>query len=202
MDITVTNPDGVSDLSPADQFTYGETPIVTSVSPSSGSVAGGTQITITGSGLAGATDLNFGLYDTYTYSIVSDTDTQIVATTPAYSVGVYDVTVTTPYATSATSPSDQFTFEGSPVTSSQDVASGTVYGGTAVTIDGTSLSDATVDFGPNQATVLASLSSDSQLVVLSPEATGDATGPVDVTITTPYGTTTETGGFTYACRRH
>ena len=198
VDITVTTPVGTSDISPADEYTYVEAPVVSSVSPSLGPLGGGTQVTISGSGLANATGLNFGSLQTYGFTITSDTDTQIVATTPAYSAGTFDVTVVTQYGTSAISPADQFSYEGPPVISGQNVASGSVYGGTLVTISGVSLSAATVDFGSNAATVLSGLSSDSQLVVLSPEASGDAAGPVDVTVTTSYGTATETNGFTYA----
>ena len=37
-------------------------------------------------------------------------DTTLVVTSPAHSAGAVDVTVETPYGTSAISPSDQFTF--------------------------------------------------------------------------------------------
>ena len=46
VDVTVDNQGGQSATSPADQFSYG--PTVTSLTPNSGSVAGGTFVIITG----------------------------------------------------------------------------------------------------------------------------------------------------------
>ena len=198
VDITVTNASGVSDLSTADQFTYGETPVVASLGSSSGGLFG-TQVTIVGTGFDDATEVAFGSFSA-TFTV--NPDESITATSPGnynfvlgYQPGTVGVTVVTPYGTSAISPADQFTYEGTPDISSQDVTSGSTAGGTLVTITGTSLSGATVDFGANPATVLASLSTDSKIVVLSPEATNSDV--VDVTVTTAYGTATETDGFIY-----
>jgi len=47
VDVTVTTPDGVSAIGPADQFTFVPAPVVTSVSPPAGPEAGGTEVTIT-----------------------------------------------------------------------------------------------------------------------------------------------------------
>ena len=56
VDITVTTPIGTSDISPADQFTYVVAPIVSCVSPViGGPLAGGTTVTITGTGFSNAT---------------------------------------------------------------------------------------------------------------------------------------------------
>ena len=82
-------------------------PVVTGISPSSGAAAGGTSVTITGTDLGSATAVHFG---SNAATIVSNTSTQIVATSPAGSTGTVDVTVTTPYGTSAMSASDQFTY--------------------------------------------------------------------------------------------
>ena len=198
VDITVTNASGISDVSTADQFTYGATSVVSSLSSSSGGLLG-TQVTIVGTGLDDATEVAFGSFSA-TFTI--NPDGSITATSPGnysfvfgYQPGTVDVTVITPYGTSAISPADQFTYEGAPDISSQNVTSGSTAGGTLVTILGTSLSGATVDFGANPATVLASLSTDSKIVVLSPAATN--TEVVDVTVTTAYGTATETDGFIY-----
>jgi hypothetical protein len=61
VDITVTNPYGTSATSSADQFTYvSGSPTVTAVTPVSGPTGGGTTVTITGTNLAGATQVNFG----------------------------------------------------------------------------------------------------------------------------------------------
>src|SRR5205823_326952 len=57
VDVTVTAPSGTSATSEADRFTYG--PTVTKVEPNVGPAAGGTSETITGTGFAGATAVEF-----------------------------------------------------------------------------------------------------------------------------------------------
>jgi hypothetical protein len=106
-DITVTTADGTSATSPADQFAYISPPIVTSVSPATGTAKGGTSVTITGTGFTGATGVSFG-GTAANFTFVSGTE--ITATSPRGSCTV-DITVTTPDGTSATSPSDTFTYD-------------------------------------------------------------------------------------------
>ena len=60
VDITVTTPGGTSATAAADQFTYETPPVITSLSPATGLPAGGTSVTITGTGFTGATDVDFG----------------------------------------------------------------------------------------------------------------------------------------------
>ena len=61
VDITVTTPIGASRLTAADHYTYtAPRPAVTGVSPGRGSTTGGTTVSITGTGLAGATRVPFG----------------------------------------------------------------------------------------------------------------------------------------------
>ena len=55
-------------------------PTVTSVSPSAGSTAGGTSVTITGSGLTGVTAVNFG--STAATGVTVNSDTSVTATSP------------------------------------------------------------------------------------------------------------------------
>jgi len=49
VDVTVISPDGASEISPADRYTYGPASIAT-VSPNSGPVSGFTEVTVTGDG--------------------------------------------------------------------------------------------------------------------------------------------------------
>ena len=60
VDVTVTTPNGTSTTGPSDRFTYVAAPTVTSISPTSGPTTGGTGVTITGTGLTGATAVKFG----------------------------------------------------------------------------------------------------------------------------------------------
>ncbi|MGH9059954.1 MAG: cell wall-binding repeat-containing protein, partial [Acidimicrobiales bacterium] len=81
-------------------------PVVTSVSPATGPQTGGSAVTVTGTGLSGATAIDFG---TTPGTGVSCTDTSCRVTGQA-GTGTVDVTVTTPGGTSATTSADRFTY--------------------------------------------------------------------------------------------
>ena len=83
-------------------------PAVTSVTPGSGPVAGGTSVTITGTNLGSATAVHFG---SAAATILADSATQITTTSPAAGgTGSVDVTVTTAGGTSAATAADHFTY--------------------------------------------------------------------------------------------
>jgi hypothetical protein len=82
-------------------------PTVTSVSPSSGSTAGGTSVTITGTNLSAVSAVRFG---STAASFTLNSATSMTATSPAGAAGTVDVSVTNSTGTSATSPNDQFTY--------------------------------------------------------------------------------------------
>jgi hypothetical protein len=67
---------------------------VTNISPSSGTTAGGTSVTITGTNFTGATSVTIGGVPVTGFTVVSNTS--ITATTPAGTAGAKDVVVTTP----------------------------------------------------------------------------------------------------------
>ncbi len=84
-------------------------PAVTSVSPDSGVLGGGTTVTITGTSFTGVSAVSFGR--TAATSFTVNSDTSITATAPsAAGVGTVDVTVTTPAGTSAPMPADQYSY--------------------------------------------------------------------------------------------
>ena len=83
-------------------------PTVTSLTPTTGSVLGGTVVTITGTGFLNATGVKFGPVPALSFTVVSNT--QITAVAPPRAAGMVDVTVTTPFGTTATVAGDQFTF--------------------------------------------------------------------------------------------
>ena len=86
-------------------------PTVTNVSPNTGPSAGGTTVTITGTGFSsGLTSVKFGATPAASFSVVNDTT--VTAVSPAQTVSTVDVTVTTANGTSITTPLDQFTFTG------------------------------------------------------------------------------------------
>jgi subtilase family serine protease len=125
-------------------------PTVTSVSPSSGPSTGGTAVTVTGTGfVAGSTTVEFGSSPATHVSVSSPE--QLSATSPAAATGAVNVTVTTPFGTSATGSSDEFFYTSTaPSTSPQGNWVGT-YGGSGYALadwngstDTTSFSDATL----------------------------------------------------------
>jgi Tol biopolymer transport system component/alpha-tubulin suppressor-like RCC1 family protein/lysophospholipase L1-like esterase/chitodextrinase len=98
------------------------TPVIQSISPSYGPAGGGTQITITGSGLTNTTIIGFGngvlplrpcdpsLPPKPCFTVLNDST--ISALMPASPVGDVHVSLATPTASSTTAGSDLFTFEG------------------------------------------------------------------------------------------
>jgi hypothetical protein len=197
VEVTVVTPTGVSNPSPVEEFTYVAGPTVGGISPSGGPTTGGTQVTITGSGFMGASAVSFG--GTPATSFTVNSDSQVTATSPAGAAGTVDVTVTTVYGTSTTSPADQFTYNhGTPTVTLVSPPSGPVTGGTVVNVSGTNFtSGAVVRFGGVAVTTVYVISAGS-LVVVSPAApAGPAT--VDVTVTTTSGSsaTNANDHFTY-----
>ncbi len=82
-------------------------PVVTSVSPTNGGIAGGNVVMINGSGFSGATAVDFGPRPAASFIVI--TDTLISATVPAGSPGTVDVLVTAS-GQSPPSPSDFYTY--------------------------------------------------------------------------------------------
>ena len=80
------------------------------MSPSSGSTAGGTSVTITGTGFNLVTGVSFG--STAAASFTVNSTTSITAVTPARSAGTVDVRVTSRFfGTSPAGPADVFTYQ-------------------------------------------------------------------------------------------
>jgi hypothetical protein len=109
----VARPQGAAPDIGAFELAQTAAPAVTGFSPSSGPEAGGTLVTLAGTGFTGATAVHFGATEASGVTVVNDTT--ITATSPP-GAGAVDVTVTTPQGTSASSSADQFTFTPSAVT--------------------------------------------------------------------------------------
>ena len=99
---------GTSGAVAADHYTYVALPVVTGVSPASGSHTGGESVVITGKHLTGATAVHFGTAAATNVTVVSGT--QVNVTAPAHATGTVDVTVTTTGGTSAKHSADQFRY--------------------------------------------------------------------------------------------
>ncbi len=83
-------------------------PVVTAVSPTSGTHLGGTTVTLTGQFFTGATSVSFGGANVG-FTVVSDTS--ITVTSPAGTTGkTVDITVTTPGGTTSPTSADHYTY--------------------------------------------------------------------------------------------
>ena len=69
-------------------------PTITAISPATGDAAGGTPVTITGTGFTATTTVTFG--GTAATSISVKSATKLTCATPAKTAGAYNVVVTTP----------------------------------------------------------------------------------------------------------
>jgi hypothetical protein len=86
-------------LGATQSFVYHTTPTISSITPASGLLAGGSSITITGTNFTGASAVDFGTTPASSFNVISSTEIQ--ATVPAASTpGLTDVTITTPEGTS------------------------------------------------------------------------------------------------------
>jgi uncharacterized repeat protein (TIGR02543 family) len=102
-------------------------PVITSISPASGPAAGGTSVTLTGTGFTGVTAVKFGQTDALTFTPVSASE--ISAASPAGMAGsTVGVTVTTPYGTS-TPAAYTYSIGAVPEGSIHVIVSGNITGG-------------------------------------------------------------------------
>jgi streptogramin lyase len=196
---TATNVNGAG---PPSSQSSPATPVavaVTSVSPSAGVPAGGATVTVHGWGFNAASAVRFGS-TTASYSIVDDTT--ITATSPARPVGLVNVFVETPAATSAPGQQAWFNYVTGPTAGPQITAtspnSGTNAGGTVITLTGTGfLSTSAVRFGPSTPAAGFSVISDTELQVTTPAYPN---GLVNIWVTNNVGTSSSAQSSWYYFR--
>ena len=167
-------------------------PFVTlaSISPSSGSTAGGPAVTITGTNLGGVTSVTFG--GTAGTSITANSATSVTVTPPAHAAGAVNVVVAASSGT-AVKPNGYTYVASAPTVTSVSPSSGTAGGGTPVTITGTNLTGATsVTFGGTAGSITAN--SATSITVTSPP---HAAGAFDVVVTTPGGSSATSANSKY-----
>jgi uncharacterized repeat protein (TIGR01451 family) len=166
--------------------------ITTALSPNHGPAAGGTAVTITGSGFVSGGSLAVTFGGTAATAVTVVNASTITCTTPAHASGVVDVLLTNGDGQPTTATS-AFTYDASPVITSIRPSSGSTAGAGGVIIDGTSLDTVTaVDFGGSAGSII--YSSATELTVAAP---AHAAGTVNVAVTNPGGTYTLVNGFTY-----
>ncbi|MCP2280467.1 IPT/TIG domain-containing protein [Nocardia amikacinitolerans] len=182
--VTVTTSAGTSNGVP---YTYLAVPALSSINPGQGSTAGGTTVTLTGSGLTGATAVNFGGAPAASFTV--DSDTQITAVSPA-GTGFVSVTVTGP---GGTSNPVTYIYVVVPTITSISPTAGPTAGGNNVTITGTGFTGPlTVRFGTTATTF--TVNSATQITAIAP---AHAAGTVPVTVTGSGGTSNSVS-YTYA----
>jgi len=111
VDVRVTTKTGISPTTSKDRFKYGK-PTVTGLTASSGPLAGGTPVTITGSGFALGSGTSFDFGKVPAGSVNCTSSTSCTALTPASSkTGAVDVIAIVGAAKSKKNPpADQFTY--------------------------------------------------------------------------------------------
>jgi len=110
VDVRVTNVAGTSAITSADHYKY--LPSIQSVAPSSGPVAGGTSVSVVGTGFAtgaSGTSFKFGTVNAKSVSCESSTACTVIA--PPHTAGVVDIRPVVNKATGAVNaPADSFTY--------------------------------------------------------------------------------------------
>ncbi len=174
-------------------------PAVTAINPSQGSAAGGTSVTITGTNLGslGTVSVNFG---SAAGSVVSDTGTQIVATSPPGTAGAVYVTVVTPAGMSTASSADLFSYALANTSTAITTAAGSsTYGDSvtfaaSVTPSGSGTPTGTVTFFDNGAALGTGLLNGSDIAAFTTSLLSAGSH----SITASYGGDTSYGGSTAA----
>ncbi|MPY18868.1 IPT/TIG domain-containing protein [Paenibacillus glucanolyticus] len=201
VNVTVSKPDGTQGTL-TNGFTYvvpvPVPPVVTSVSPNNGYLAGGAIVYVNGSSFVSGSKIYFGPNEATSVTYVSST--RLKATVPASgSEGAVNVTVSKPDGTQGTL-TNGFTYvvpvPVPPVVTSVSPNNGYLAGGATVYVNGSNfVSGSKVYFGPNEATSVTYTNSTTLRAIVP--ASGSA-GAVDVTVSKPDGTQgTLTDGFTY-----
>ncbi len=156
-------------------------PTVASVSPGSGSVNGGTPISISGTGFLSGASVTVGGTAATGVTVVSGTS--ITATTPAHASGAVSVVVRNTDGQTGTL-NNAFTYTGggnpAPTVTAISPNSGSTAGGTPVTITGTGfLAGATVSLGGTAATGVTVVNSTS----ITATTAAHSAGTVSVVVT-------------------
>jgi hypothetical protein len=187
-EVVVSDANGTSTGGPSYTYISLFAPTVTSITPTSGPAAGGTAVTIKGSGFLTGSTVTIGNAAT-SVNVVSETE--IEATTAATPAGSYEVVVSDVGGTSSGGPS--YTYVAPPIVTSITPTSGPSSGGTAVTLKGSGfVAGATVTIG-NAATSVSVVSETE----IKATTAATAAGSNEVVVTDSRGTSTGGSSYTY-----
>ena len=192
-DVKVVNPATASSVVSADHFTYYNTPVVSGLSTTNGTLAGGGIVTITGNYFTGASSVLFGTTPATSYTVNSDS--QITAVEPTLGLGSYNIIVTTNGGPSTANASSLLTTYAIPSIAAISTNNGPLSGGSPIIITGSNFTAATtVNFGATPVDSFT-VNSSSQISTVVPAG---ALGTVDITVTTPGGVSGATSADQYA----
>jgi hypothetical protein len=170
-------------------------PAVSALSVTSGPLAGGTRVMITGQNFTAVTKVQFGGMAGSALNLASAT--KMYVTAPSHPAGTIDVTVFTKTGTSAAAAADKFTYVSPASVASVTPASGLTTGGARVMVTGKDFTKVTkVLFGTAPGTALNAASATTLYVTAPPQAAGQ----VSIRVVTAYGTSpiVDPDHFTYA----
>lgn len=190
VDVVADTPIGAITLN--DAFTYLATPTLTSVTPSTISTSGANGVVLAGTGFVpGSTTINL---DGVTIIPSQVTPTSITFSAPGHAVGTVDISVTTPGGSSG-SVELTYSLTPGPSVSTLTPSVAPLTGADDVVLSGANFvpGSTTVNFD-NLVITPSAVTSTS----LTFDAPAHAAGTVEVSVTTPNGTSDEVaGGFTY-----
>lgn len=198
--VTVTTDAGPSPTNAP--FTFDGPPVLSSITPNTGSSAGGTAVQVTGSGLDRATGLQFDGIAAAAWSY-SAADGKIHAITPAHASGAATVSVTSDLGPSTINVSFTYTTAPPPSVTSLAPKKGPLAGGNTVVITGSGFTGTTqVRFGQDNTSPSFVVDSDTQITAVAPASAGGFTGTVNVYVTNAMGTSPNVSNawYTYVAR--
>jgi hypothetical protein len=188
--VVVTSPSGVAS-SPAITYTFNPAPTLSSVSPSTGPLNGGASVIVSGSNFLPGARLTVGGVSA---TNLATTPGSISATTPPGAAGPANVVVTNPDGQSVTATAGYSYAQPAPTVAGITPASGSVKGGTSVTLTGANFLNSSVTFGG----VAAKVTSVTATTITATAPACPTTGAVGVTVTNSDGqNSTLSGGFDY-----
>ncbi|QIG45063.1 hypothetical protein G5V58_21905 [Nocardioides anomalus] len=189
VEVAVSGVGGTASLPSGYRYVGG--PDLVGVQPAAGPTAGGTAVTLTGTGFTGDTLVVFGAKPSLAVS-ANLAGTELTAELPPSTVaGPVDVTVGTEGGSDVLASA--FTYVAAPTLASVVPDLGPSAGGTSVALTGSGFRPGmTVTFGETSATVAAVTATTA--TVTTP---AHAPGPVAVVVTTPGGSAALAGAYTY-----
>lgn len=173
-------------------------PTISTISPMSGTIIGGTPVTITGTNFQNGLTVKFG--SNYATSVAVTGGTSITCVTPSQAgIGAVTVTVTNPDTGVATYNSYTYITAVVPTLISIDKPDGPFAGGRTIILTGTDFTGTTSVKINNVACTSLVVDSDNQITCVTPAYGSTPTSKVDVnvSITNSAGTYTAVNAYTY-----